>query len=317
MGFDRVAFTLMGKPIYWYGIAIASAVLLGVVTASLREKKAGVPKDSAIDFALVCMPAAVVFARLYYVAFEWEQYAGNPISILDIRSGGLAIYGGLIGGALAAIFVARWKKVRYGKLADLIAPSLALGQGIGRWGNFCNQEAFGRIVTDEAWQFFPASVYIDRLSEWHMATFFYESIWCILIWIVLEILVRKGAFDRRRPGDVFAWYGVLYCVERSVVEGLRTDSLYWGSVRVSQAASLIAMAVVLVWFFLRVKENRKKAALPFAAGALWMCISLAEAFGILGPNALRMLGSNAIAAAMTFVLYRMVPDVTEGTVDEK
>jgi len=311
MGMDRVAFSVFGKPIYWYGIAIASAVLLGVITAALREKKAGVPKDSAIDFALICMPAAVVFARLYYVAFEWEQYASNPISVFDIRSGGLAIYGGLIGGALAAIIVVKWKKVRYGKLADLVAPSLALGQGIGRWGNFFNQEAFGRIITDERWQFFPAGVYIDRLQEWHMAAFFYESVWCIFIWLLLEILVRRGAFDNKRPGDVFAWYGVLYCVERPVVEGLRTDSLYWGSVRVSQAASLIAMAVVLVWFFLRVKENRKKAALPFGAAAVFLCISLAESFGILGPNAIRMLVSNVCAAQMTYMLYKLVPNFSK------
>lgn len=308
---DRVAFSVMGQPIYWYGVAIASAVLLGVLTAALREKKQGLPKDSALDFALVCMPAAVVFARLYYVAFEWEQYAPDPMKIFDIRSGGLAIYGGLIGGALAAILVVKWKKIRYGRLADLVAPSLALGQGIGRWGNFFNQEAYGRAIADEAWQFFPAGVYIESAQQWHMATFFYESVWCILIWLLLEVLVRRGAFDRRRDGDVFAWYALLYCVERSVVEGLRTDSLYWGSVRVSQAASLIAMGVVLVWFFLRVKENRKRAAGAFAAAAAWLCISVAEAFGLLGPNALRMLACNAVTLAMTFVLYRFVPNITK------
>jgi len=308
---DRVAFYLAGKPIYWYGIAIASAVLLGVLTAALREKKQGMPKDSAIDFALVCMPAAVVFARLYYVAFEWEQYAPDPMKIFDIRSGGMAIYGGLIGGALAAIFVAKRKKVRYGKLADLIAPSLALGQGIGRWGNFFNQEAYGRAIAEEAWQFFPAGVYIEKSQSWHMATFFYESVWCVLIWLLLEILVRAGAFAKRRSGDVFAWYALLYCAERSVVEGLRTDSLYWGSVRVSQAASLIAMLIVVFWFFMRAKENRKKAAGAFAACVLWLMISTAEAFGLLGPNALRMLACNAIALAMAFVLYRLVPNITK------
>ncbi|MBQ3222415.1 MAG: prolipoprotein diacylglyceryl transferase [Clostridia bacterium] len=314
---DRVAFYVLGQPIYWYGVVIASAVLLGVLTAALRENKQGLPKDSAVDFALVCMPVAVVFARLYYVAFQWDQYAPDPIKIFDIRSGGLAIYGGLIGGALAAILVVKWKKIRYGRLADLVAPSLALGQGIGRWGNFFNQEAYGRAITDPAWQFFPAGVYIENMQQWHMAAFFYESAWCIFIWLLLEILIRKGAFDKRRDGDVFAWYGLLYCAERSVVEGLRTDSLYWGSVRVSQAASLIAMAVVLVWFILRVKENRKKAIGPFAATALWLAISLAEAFGILGPNAIRMLACNALALAFAFVLYKLVPDITKGAGDTK
>ncbi|MDO4739464.1 MAG: prolipoprotein diacylglyceryl transferase [Eubacteriales bacterium] len=314
---DRVAFYLMGQPIYWYGIAIAAAVLLGVLTAALREKKEGLPKDTAIDFALVCMPAAVVFARLYYVVFEWEQYAHDPLSALDIRSGGLAIYGGLIGGALAAILLVKWKKTPYGRLADLVAPSLALGQGIGRWGNFFNQEAYGRAIGQEAWQFFPAGVYIEQQGAWHLATFFYESVWCIGIWLLLEVLVRRGAFDRCRDGDVFAWYGLLYCAERAVVEGLRTDSLYWGGVRVSQAASLLAMLVVLVWFFMRVKENRKKAAWLFAAALLWLAISLAEAFGLFGPNALRMLGCNAVVLLLALALYRLVPDVTKEEGDRK
>lgn len=312
MVMNRVAFTICGQPIYWYGIVIALAVLLGVATAALRERRAGLPKDTAVDFALVVMPAAIIFARAYYVVFEWEQYADNPVSVLDIRSGGMAIYGGLIGGALAAILVTKWKKVRYGHLADLIAPSLALGQGIGRWGNFFNQEAYGFPVTNPAWQFFPAAVYIEKLSQWHLATFFYESAWCVLIWLALEAAVRCGKFDRRRPGDVFAWYGVLYCAERALVEGLRTDSLYWGAVRVSQAASLAAMLIVLVWFYARTRERRKEALAPFACGCACIGLSLAQAMGLFGPVHLLILGCNVLGIVFACWLYRCVPDAAKG-----
>lgn len=314
MGIDRVAFRVFGQPVYWYGVVIALAVLLGVGTAAMREKKAGLPKDTAIDFALVVMPAAIVFARAYYVVFEWEQYAPNPVSVFDIRSGGLAIYGGLIGGALAAIGVSKWKKTRYGALADLIAPSLALGQAIGRWGNFFNQEAYGALVENEAWQFFPAAVYIEKNGQWHLATFFYESAWCFLIWIALEALVRTGRFEKRRRGDVFIWYGLLYCAERAVVEGLRTDSLYWGGVRVSQAASIAASIVIAVWFFMRVKENRGRAVLPFCAAIAALGVELGGALGLCGAGSIKMLVCGAIGLVSIFFLYRRIPDsvINEG-----
>lgn len=313
MGFDRVAFTLFGKPIYWYGIIIGSALLLGVWTAMLREKRAKLPKDTAIDLALVCAPVAIVFARLYYVAFEWRSFASNPLSVFDIRSGGLAIYGALIGGALALVLVSRRKKIRYAALLDLVAPSLALGQGIGRWGNFCNQEAFGVLVTNERFQFFPACVYIDRLQEWHMATFFYESAWCLALWLLLEILVRKGAFDKRRPGDVFAWYVLLYSAERAVVEGLRTDSLYAGRVRISQALSLLAMLVIVAWFFLRAARAQKRPVVPLVCALVSVGLSLCGALGLFAMSALTMIPCNLVGIASCAALYRSVPYV-ESTV---
>ncbi len=310
MAVDRVAFMIGSLPVYWYGIVIGAGVVLSVILASLRERRAQLPSDTALDFILVALPAALVFARAYYVAFEWDQFAGDWRRIVDVRSGGMAIYGGLIGGALAAIFVAKWKKIRYGTLADLVAPSLALGQGIGRWGNFFNQEAYGFAVESARWQFFPASVYIEADGMWHLATFFYESVWCIGIWLVLEILVRRGVFDKKRPGDVFSWYAIAYCAERALVEGLRTDSLYWGSVRVSQAGSLIGMLIILVWFFVRV-YNRNRAAAPFAVGIGAAGVSLAQAMGVLPANVWLMLVCNVLALGMGIALYRFVPDAAK------
>ena len=314
---SRVAFTVLGRSIYWYGVLVALGVVLGVLTAALREKREGLPRDTAVDFALVCMPAAIVCARIYYVAFEWPQFAGDWKSVFDIRSGGLAIYGGVIGGALAAVAVSRRKKIRYGRLADLIAPSLALGQAIGRWGNFCNQEAFGSLVTQARWRFFPAAVYIERLGEWHLAAFFYESVWCFAVWLALEILVRRGAFDRRRPGDVFFWYAALYSAERAVVEGLRTDSLYWGPVRVSQALSCAMLGFAAAWFFLRARrgpavprrmEKPDRAAVWFLAMA---CLFGGLAFygamgGVTGATAC-MLPLCALSLLCAFLMYRRLP----------
>ncbi len=327
---SRVAFTVLGRQIYWYGVLVALGVVLGVLTASLRERREGLPRDTAMDFALVCMPVAIVCARIYYVAFEWRQFAGNLWSVFDIRSGGLAIYGGVIGGALAAVLASRRKKIAYGRLADLVAPSLALGQAIGRWGNFCNQEAFGGLVTAARWQFFPAAVYIERLGEWHMAAFFYESVWCFGIWLLLEILVRRGVFDDRRRGDVFFWYAALYSAERAVVEGLRTDSLYWGSVRVSQALSCAMLIFAALWFFLRAGKGSaslrttaggdgptaslRRVAGPDRAAAAWLagaCLTGALAlFGAMGGFTRAtawMLALCAVNLVCTWMMYRRLP----------
>lgn len=155
----------------------------------------------------------------------------------------MAIYGGILAGVLAGAIFARAKKLSFWRLADLAAPSIALGQAIGRWGNFVNQEAHGRLVTSAALQFFPAAVRID--GEWFYATFFYESAWCFLIVVALLLLERRRSL---RPGELFLNYVFLYGLERGVVEGLRTDSLMWGAMRISQGLSVLAaLAVATVW----------------------------------------------------------------------
>ena len=244
--FSRNSIDVFGLSIHYYGILIALGVLLGVLLAARRQKRLNLPSETGLDLALICLPVAVVCARAYYVIFEWSAYKDDLLSIFNLRRGGLAIYGGVLGGALAVFVYSRIKKRPFLSLADLAAPSLALGQAVGRWGNFFNQEAYGAAVTQPSRMHFPLAVFIDADQTWHYATFFYESAWCFLI-VALLLLFERRRFFRKR-GDVFFWYLILYGLERAAVEGLRTDSLYWGPVRVSQALSLLAVLAVCAVF---------------------------------------------------------------------
>jgi phosphatidylglycerol:prolipoprotein diacylglycerol transferase len=253
----RMAFLLFGVPVYWYGLLITGGVLAGLLIASLREKRFGLPKDTTLNLALWVVPIAIVCARVYYVAFTWDQFKNDLWSVFNVRGGGMAIYGSLIGGFLAGILYAKARKIKFATLCDLAAPAIAVGQALGRWGNFFNQEAYGVPVVNPAFQFFPAAVWIDEKAGWFAATFFYESAWCFLIVCFLLIAEQRRFF--RRSGEEFLWYVTLYAFERMFVEGLRTDSLYWGPVRVSQALSLALFLVcALLIYFLRKRATRKK-----------------------------------------------------------
>ena len=249
----RSTLTIFGFTIHWYGVLIALGVLGAVLLAWFREQRLGLKKETTLDLALICVPVGILCARLYYVLFSWDYYAAHPAKILDLRGGGLAIYGGVIGGVLAGWIYSRVKKVSFGTLTDLVAPGLALAQAVGRWGNFLNQEAYGAAVTNAKMQFFPLSVYIEG-SGWHYATFFYESAWCALICILLLTAERRGFF--RKKGDTFLWYLFLYALERCLVEGLRTDSLYIGPLRVSQALSLTVLLVLQIGLCLRLRGKQ-------------------------------------------------------------
>lgn len=246
---SRIAFFVAGRPVYWYGILIAAALLTGTLLVMAREKRFGLQKDDSLNFVLWAAPVAIVCARLYYVAFSWDAYKDDLTKVFALREGGLAIYGAVLGGLLTAIVFAKKKRIPLGSLCDLCAPALVLGQAIGRWGNFFNQEAFGRAIADPRLQFFPMGVYIEALGEWHWATFFYESCWCALIFLFLMWGEHRRCF--RRAGDEFMAYAVLYAAERCVVEGLRTDSLMlpFLNLRVSQ---VVALASVLIGVILLV-----------------------------------------------------------------
>lgn len=256
-------FTILGITIHWYGIIIALAVMCGVLLALKLSKSLGIDQDSIMDFALLAIPMAIIGARIYYVVFQWDLYKDNPISVLYIWEGGLAIYGGVLAGILAGIIFAKIKKINFWQLADLGAPCLILGQAIGRWGNFVNQEAYGRLVTNPAWQWFPASVYISNAlpgkQGWYMATFFYESIWNFAVFIFLLTYIKK----RKRKGEVFLFYLILYSFGRFIIEGFRTDSLYIAntSIRSSQLLSLILFTLGLTLFISgRIREAKKASA---------------------------------------------------------
>ena len=286
LSISSTGFTLFGFTIRYYGAIIALGIALAIALAVAREKRYGLPRDTAVDLALCGVPAAIVGARLYYVIFSWREYAGDPISALYVWEGGLAVYGGLLGGLLAGLIYAKVKGLRFLTLADLAAPCFALGQAVGRWGNFFNQEAYGAVASADWMRRFPIAVFIRSDGQWHYATFFYESAWCLLI--VLALLWAEKKRRLRREGDVFTAYVFLYALERCLVEGLRTDSLYLGPLRVSQLLSLVAL---LACAGIALRRSPRKAlpgaclaccaalaallltghplvALPFAAGAL-------------------------------------------------
>ena len=233
----------------WYSVLVTSGMVAAIICCLLREKRLGLPKDTTIDLALCVIPLGIIGARLYYVAFSWSTFAANPLSILEIWNGGLAIYGGILGGALGAWLFARRKKLRLLTLCDLVMPGLALAQAIGRWGNFFNMEAYGVEVTDPALQFFPLSVLITENGQqvWHLATFFYESVWDFGIFLFLWIRCRSP----KRPGDALLWYMLLYGIGRTFIEGLRTDSLMLFGFRVSQLLSMTLVLIAVAAFLYR------------------------------------------------------------------
>lgn len=233
-------FGIQGLNIAWYGIIIGCGMVLGVLLAAYRAKQRGFQSDMIIDFLLWALPLAIVGARLYYVVFEWKSYAGDPFKILAVNQGGLAVYGGVIGGIIAGFIFCRIKKFPILTLLDLAVPSLVLGQIIGRWGNFINQEAFGNVISNPSLQFFPIAVYIERLGEWHQATFFYESAWNFGLLFVILLLSRRKVKD----GILLSTYFIGYGLGRFWIEGLRTDSLYIvPGIRVSQMLSLLLIAL--------------------------------------------------------------------------
>lgn len=235
---DPVAFSLFGINIYWYAIIIVFGVILGTQFAKKELVRRGFAEDFIYDVLFVILPAGIIGARFWYVLFEWDYYSQNPGQILNIRGGGLAIHGGIIFGALALYLYSKHKEVPFFDMTDVIVPSLALGQGIGRWGNFVNMEAHGG-PTDLPW-----GIIIDGVKV--HPTFLYESIGDILIFLFL-INYRKNNPDK---GKQTAIYFIAYGVLRFFVEGLRTDSLYIGPLRTAQLVSVIFVIVGAILYYL-------------------------------------------------------------------
>lgn len=268
-------FNLFGHDITirWYGAIIAFGFLLAVLFGGRMAYKWKINLDKMIDVLIYSTIFAIIGARLYYCIFEWDRYKDNPADIIKIWEGGLAIYGGIIGGIAAAFVVCKVRKLNFYNLLDLAGMSLLIGQGIGRWGNYANQEAFG-TNTDLPWGMWSAktALYINNNQALFTEkgiemdpnlpvhpTFLYESIWCILGFFVLYIITKKF---RRFSGQTFLCYGVWYGTGRMIIEGFRTDSLYVGntSIRVSQllsAAIVLVCLVALIVLTLKYKKNPK------------------------------------------------------------
>lgn len=255
---NPIAFSIGDFNIYWYGIIIATGFTIALCYAMINSKRFGIVQDKLIDAIIVGLITGIIGARLYYVVFyPGNTYINNPASIFQIHEGGLAIYGGIIGGLTGGIIVAKIKNINIPSILDIAALGFLIGQCIGRWGNFINQEAFG-TETNLPWGMVSENTLLETSNPVHPC-FLYESLWCLLGFIFLDIFSRKF---KKYNGQIFLLYIVWYGTERFFVEGLRTDSLMlpYVNLRVSQvlAAVSIVISVIILIYFKNKKNHAKK-----------------------------------------------------------
>ena len=261
---NRVFLKIGSFTVYWYGIIICIGIVLGFALAYMRMKNIGVTADDLSDLILICVPSAIVGARLYYVLAELDTY-NSFYEMIAVWNGGIAIYGAVIAGALSFGLVCAYKKKPLLKMYDCAAPGLILGQMIGRWGNFFNAEAYG---SSNVYEFLGKRFDITYLSENNPLrmtingkmvhpTFLYESLWNLTGFILINVFYNKKSFD----GQVLLWYLVWYGLGRCVIEGFRTDSLTAGNIRISQLVALLCFVIgVVLITIIRIKTTleRKK-----------------------------------------------------------
>jgi len=272
---DKVAFSLFGRDVAWYGILITLGMILAVMYANyVGVKREKLESDLIIDLAFFIIVFGVTGARLYYVIFEWDSYVvtsgdflynlgGTLKNIISVWNGGLAIYGGILAGLLTAYIFAKIRKVPFVKLFDILAPTVMIGQIIGRWGNFINMEAHGgetnlpwRMGLHYSWNGSGIESGVWDKEMFVHPTFLYESLWNLLGFVILHNVYKKKKFD----GQMFAMYLVWYGFGRMLIEGLRTDSLYLGSVRISQLVGAVSCIIGIAIILLYVFSSRRKAA---------------------------------------------------------
>jgi len=263
---NRVAFSFFGIEVYWYGMLISIAVVLGLFILHRMAGRFGINPDIVLDTVILLVPVMIVAARLYYVVFSFDEFKGNIWSVFNLRTGGLAFYGGVIGGVLAVFIISKVKKVSFSRLADLFVVVLPLSQGIGRWGNFFNQEAFGSgttlpwgMVSEGTKSYLTQLGHVNPSTPVH-PTFLYEFIANIIIFVILYFVHEKS----KRPFETLMVYLMSYGLVRYFVESIRTDSLYIGNsqIRVSMLLSGIMVAFGLVCLVI----IRRKPVVANAAG---------------------------------------------------
>ena len=250
---NPIAFYIFGISIRWYGVLIASGMALGITIAKNNCSYRDISFDTLLDIVLISLPIGIVGARLYFVLFQFGDYKNNLIDIFNIRQGGLAIHGGIFFALIFAYILTKYKRVSFLKVADVAVPSIIIAQALGRWGNFFNSEAHGGPVSYDFIKHFPlfiqTGMHIDGL--YYHPTFLYESIWNLLVFIILMLVLRKS----KKKGIVFFSYIGLYSIGRVLIEGLRTDSLMFGPIRIAQ---LVSLCGVIVWIaFLILSKYRK------------------------------------------------------------
>ncbi|MBU5306757.1 prolipoprotein diacylglyceryl transferase [Clostridioides mangenotii] len=241
---DRVAFNLFGIDVMWYGILMATGMLAAVIIALKESKRVGISEDDVINIAIIAIPVGLICARIYYVVFNWDYYAGDIMAMINVRGGGLAIHGGLIGGILAGFLYTKYKKMNFFKTADAVMLGMPLAQAIGRWGNYINGEAHGGPTN------LPWGIMVDGMKV--HPTFLYESIWNLCIFVFLLLTRKKKKYE----GQIIVNYVVLYSLGRFFIEGLRTDSLMFGPLRMAQVVSLIGIIGGLIAHFYLNKKNK-------------------------------------------------------------
>lgn len=244
-------------PVTWYSFLIVVGASLALILSSREEQHAGLPRDTVLDLVLWLIPGGIIGARVYYVLFSFHQFRDDLLSVFRVWEGGLAIYGGIIAGLLILFLFCRHRNISFLLLCDIIVPGLALAQAIGRWGNWFNMEAYGLAVSGSFPCFFPFAVQIPADGHtWHLATFFYESVWDFIVFVFL--LLTRHTLLNRRKGDVFFFYLFLYAAGRLIIEELRMDSLYASSVKISQLLSAVLCVFILFRYrFSSAKTVRK------------------------------------------------------------
>lgn len=245
------AFYISGHPIMWYGIIIAVGFLLGTMYSSKKAPRFGISPDSLLDMLIIAAPVSIIFARLYYVIFNFEAYSSDLLKIFRVWEGGIAIYGAIIGGLVVLVVFCKIKSIRTFDMLDTCSLGLMIGQFIGRWGNFVNAEAYGSET------FLPWAMSINNMPGVH-PTFLYESLWNFTGFIALHFYSKHRKFS----GEIFWLYVCWYGLGRFLIEGLRSDSLYiWGTnLRISQCIALISLIlglIVLIYKYLTLKKLQK------------------------------------------------------------
>lgn len=254
---DPIAIRLGPLAIHWYAIIIMSGVALAVYLSSKEGSRKKITPDDVIDFILIAFPLAILGARLYYVIFEWDYYSKHLNEVLAIWNGGIAIYGALIAGTIVLFVFSYYRLIKPIDFLDILAPNVMIAQSIGRWGNFVNQEAYGKAVKhlDYLPKFMQDQLFID--NAYRVPTFLYESLWNLIGFVIIVILRRRPRLLKQ--GEVFFFYLIWYGMGRFVIEGMRTDSLMLAGLRVSQWLSviLVLLGIVLISY------RRKSKTLPY------------------------------------------------------
>lgn len=249
---SNIAFTIFGVDIYWYAVLIVVAIIIGIIWCKIYDSRYGIKFNDIIDLLIFLLPISFLCARIYYYVFAWESFKANPLEFFDFRSGGLAIYGGLIGGVITIFIFCKIRKINFLDLIDFILPVVALGQAIGRWGNFFNVEAYGTTTNS----FLKMEIIENGITKYVHPTFLYESIVTFICFIILTILSKK----REYKGQITIVYLVIYSFARMLIEGIRTDSLMFYNIRISQVLSLVIFIIsgsILAYKTIKIKLKEK------------------------------------------------------------